>query len=261
MKEGISPWSEWDPQAYLRDYYSFIEPDELETIRYEVEVLRSILGREKPRMIEIGCGPTLHHVFPVVPYVRRVDLAEYIPDNLGAISRWVDREEGRHDWRSFIAYTLQCEGLAEPTESDILARKRLTRKKIGHMLSLDLGKPNPLGVQFRESYPVVASWYCADSATDDQAQWEYYMRNIASLVAPGGVLVTAALRKTSAYRVGDRYFPSANVDEHDLARVLKLDFAPESITIEARELNGHEEQGYSGILLAHARKRNGSHQV
>lgn len=253
MVEAISPWSNWDPKSYLRDYYTTIEPDEIETIGFEVEAFRNISGN--PSMIEIGCGPTLHHVFPVIPHVARVDLADFLPANLEEIRKWVNVEEGRHSWRSFIAYTLQCEQSGDPTESEILARKKLTRQRIGNMLHIDLSQTDPLGLHLREGYPLVASWYCADSATDDQATWEAYMRNIASVVSPGGILMTAALRRTNAYRVGERYFPSANVDEGDLTRVLKLDFDPRSITIEVRELKGHESQGYSGIILAQARKQ------
>jgi hypothetical protein len=66
------------------------------------------------------------------------------------------------------------------------------------------------------------------------------------------VFITAALRRCRSYVVGDKQFPSANVDEHDLRRVLERGFSPR---VEVRELRGHEAQGYSGVVLASARRR------
>ena len=52
------------------------------------------------------------------------------------------------------------------------------------------------------------------------------MANITDLVEPGGLFITAALRRCRSYLVGDKRFPSANVDEHDLQRVLARGLQP-----------------------------------
>jgi hypothetical protein len=56
--------------------------------------------------------------------------------------------------------------------------------------------------------------------------------------------------------VGGKRFPSANVDEHDLERVLAPRFSPR---VHVCDLHGHEAQGYSSVVLAHARRR--SHEL
>ncbi len=99
------------------------------------------------------------------------------------------------------------------------------------------------------------SAYCADSATDDHATWQAFMRHISGLVCPGGVFVTSALRRCRFYLVGGKPFPSANVDEHDLRALLEPDFDAASGSIEVRELAEHEAQGYSSIVLAWRRRR------
>jgi hypothetical protein len=70
-------------------------------------------------------------------------------------------------------------------------------------------------------------------------------------VHPGGTFITAALRRADHYLVGGKPFPSANVDEHDMAEVLAGDFAA---TVEVRELAEQEPHGYSGVVLARARR-------
>lgn len=76
--------------------------------------------------------------------------------------------------------------------------------------------------------------------------WALYMRRIAALVRPGGLLVAAALRRCRGYHVGGRTFPNADIDETDLQAVL----APlaTNIHVEAHLLPEQAQHGYDGIL-------------
>ena len=235
--------ADWEPKVYLADYYADVEPDERETIAYFVEAMRCVEPGQP--VLLFGVGPTLHHVFLAAGHASEIHLADYLPANLDEIRRWLDREPDAHDWRPFVRYTLECEGVAHPTETDVTCREELTRARIAKLLHGDAGRPEPVGGR----YATVISAYCADSATADRATWETYMRHIAGRVQPGGTFVTAALRRCRGYVVGDKRFPSADVDEQDLRDALASRF---DASVEVRELEGHEAQGYGGIVLAHA---------
>jgi NNMT/PNMT/TEMT family len=237
--------TDWVPQAYLADYYRVIEPDERETIAFFAEAMKAAPACEA--ILVFGTGPTLHHVFLAAPKASEIHLADYLPANLAEIERWRRRDPGAHDWRAFVRFTLECEGLRDPTDEDVARREALTRSKITRLLQVDARRPVPL----EQRYATVISAYCADSATDDRAIWETLMANITSLVRPDGLFITAALRRCRSYLVGDKRFPSANVDEHDLRRVLAPGFSPR---VHVRHLQGHEAQGYSGIVLADAQR-------
>jgi hypothetical protein len=198
-----------------------------------------------------GVGPTLHHVFLTARHASEIHLADYLPANLDEIRRWIDREPGAHDWRPFVRYTLECEGLADPTEEDVTRREELTRGKITRLLQADARHERPLA----ERYGAVISAYCADSATGDRATWESFMTHIGGLVRPGGTFITAALRRCRSYLVGGKPFPGANVDEHDLRATLDAGFDRDSRSVEVRDVAEHASQGYSGIVLARARRR------
>ncbi len=238
--------TDWVPQQYLADYYSDVEPDERETIAFFVDAMKEAPAGEP--VLVFGSGPTLHHVFLAAPAASELHLADYLPANLAEIERWRTRDPAAHDWRAFVRYTLECEGLAAPTDDDVTRREELTRSKITRLLQADARRSAPLD----QRYATVISAYCADSATDDRAMWERLMTNITGLVSPGGLFITAALRRCRSYRVGDKSFPCANVDEHDLRRVLAPGFTPR---VQVRELQGHEQQGYTGVVLADARHR------
>src|SRR4051812_41766068 len=237
--------TDWVPAEYLADYYSEVEADERETIAFFVEAMRDVEPGEP--ILFFGVGPTLHHVFLAAGRASEIHLADYLPENLAELRRWLERDPGAHDWSPFVRYTLECEGRAEPAELEIRQREALARRKITRLLPADAGDPQPLP----ERYATVVSAYCADSATADRATWEDYMRNIAGLVRPGGTFVTAALRGARHYLVGGKPFPSANVDEHALAAVLEPGF--EAI-VEVRELPESESHGYAGVVLARARR-------
>lgn len=238
--------TDWVPQEYLADYYRVVEPDERATIAFFAEAMKEAPAGDA--VLIFGTGPTLHHVFLAAPKASEIHLADYLPANLEEIERWRRRDPAAHDWRAFVRYTLECEGLSVPTDEDVTRREELTRSKITRLLQVDARRPVPL----EQRYATVISAYCADSATDDRAAWTTLMANITGLVGPGGLFLTAALRRCRSYLVGDKRFPSANVDEHDLRRVLAPAFSPR---VHVRHLQGHEAQGYSSIVLADARRR------
>jgi NNMT/PNMT/TEMT family len=102
-------------------------------------------------------------------------------------------------------------------------------------------------------YDVVLSCYCAESATGDRTVWRRYVRNIVRLLAPGGLFITAALRRCTSYHVGCQRFACADIDEHDLAAVLcDCGIAPAQLQIEVQRVGLRERLGYDSILLAAA---------
>ena len=236
LHRGYASFDEdWVPGEYLADYYREVEPDERETIAFFVDAIRHAEpGRP---VLLLGVGPTLHHVFLAAPHASELHLADYLPANLREIERWIARDPAAHDWRPFVRYTLQCEGIAEPTDAQVAEREALTRARITRLLEVDARQPIPVD----ERYATVISAYCADSATDDRATWETFMGHIADLVRPGGVFLTSALRRCRHYVVGGKRFPSASVDEHDLRAVLEPRFG--RATVEWRELAAHAVAG------------------
>ena len=235
---------DWKPASYLRDYYHTIEPDERRTIAFLVESARELPSSQ--RMLVFGVGPTLHHVFPFAPKAHSIDLCDFLPANLVEIGRWLADGPGAHDWRTFVRHALVCEG--GPVTDDAVARREaLTRACVGQLLQSDLRDARPLGDSV-SAYDLVVSAFCADSATDDLATWALYTRRIAALVRPGGTLIIAALWQSRGYRVGDRLFPSANLAEQDLRRVLGP--LTTSLEVETCPMPEQARHGYCGILLA-----------
>jgi hypothetical protein len=245
--------NDWIPAEYLSDYYRTVEPDEIATIAFLVDAMHH--AEPGQPILFFGTGPTLHHVFACARTASEIHLGDYLPANLTEIKRWIDRDPDAHDWRPFVRYTLQCEGIADPTDDEVTTRENLTRAKITHLVRVDAREPRPVP----RTYPTVISAYCADSATDDRATWHLFMRHITGLVQPGGLFITAALRRCRGYAIAGKLFPGADIDERDFQAVLRPDFDPQHQAIEVEQTAQHTTHGYAAILLCRARRRQ-SHQ-
>lgn len=244
----------WEPNTYLSDYYGAVENDEQATLQFLVQVAAQV--GPIATLLDFGCGPTVHHLFPFATQAAEIHVADYLPENLHAIRRWIDAEPGAQDWSPFAAQVLNFELGRPACRSEIVAREEITRRRLRTFLDADARSSRPLrDPAARAKYPAVLCCFCPDSITDDRAEWRRCTWNVASLVAPGGWFVLAALRATAAYRVGNASFPSACVTEHDVADVLAdAGFAPSRTTITVASTPDDQGFGYSSVILAAGRR-------
>lgn len=249
MTITFASFDEWNPVDYLADYYTYVEPDEHHTLRFLAQEFEKIEGR--PVALEFGIGPTLHRALSLSPYVREIHVADYLPSNLEEIRKWQKGDNGAHNWKPFTETVLAYEGVPAPRLRDIHQREALTRTCITNYFVGDASSSHPIGRRASRQYDLLLSCYCADSATNDKAMWLRYMTNILRLLKPGGFFVTAALRNCQHYKVGNRYFPSANVNEDDYESLFRqLDFDMSRATIQVTNVPEHNAIGYGSIVLA-----------
>lgn len=244
--------TEWDPSAYLRQYLSTpqVSEDEQANFEFAVAAFRRS-GRRFGVAVEVGCGPTLHHAFALVPHVEELHLTDYLPENLQEVRRYLSAEPDAHNWDAYISGVLTAEGEAAPR--CLRERERLLRQRVTTLKAVDIRMLPPLADHGK--YDLVASYYCAECVATTQEEWRRYLANICVLIAPGGVLLLGALRRCRAYRVFDRAFPSAYVDELDFAAALPaLGFATSATTIRAVPVMEWSSQGFESICCVWAEK-------
>ncbi|OGL66934.1 hypothetical protein A2856_00310 [Candidatus Uhrbacteria bacterium RIFCSPHIGHO2_01_FULL_63_20] len=245
-------YRKWRPQDYLRHYYA--TKDVAEDERYIFDFIIKFLGSEGDfsEMLEVGAGPTIHHVTPFAGHVGKIYLAEYLPSNIREVKKWIRGDDAAHDWRPYVEGVIRLEG-GRVTPQGVRARIRLLKKKIVRVFRADLFKALPLGR--KKQFPLVTSFYCVECVSSSKARWESAMKNLAGLVAPGGWLILSALRKSRSYKSGNFSFPSANVHEKDVRDALrKHGFDPRSLDVRSHRVSQWEEEGFTGIILCKAKK-------
>ena len=246
-----APWDDWRARDYLDEYYAEIMPDEQHALSFLCEWVER-LGQVTVAL-DYGCGPTVHHAVALVPKAREIYLADYLQGNLDEAQMWLDGAEDAHDWSAFTRHILQLEGNTTPSAADVDAREREARRRITKLFQSDAGDEDPLGPEMRGRFGLVTTHYCAEGATNCKETWRLYMRNIASLVSPGGTMIVSACGAADYYAVGDRRFPCAGVDVHDVYSSLQENAFMDA-DLRIRQVPDHSDQGYSSVIFVCATK-------
>lgn len=245
-------YSEWVPHEYLEQYYSTEEIAEDEEVIYGF--IQEFIRKEAPQfeaMLEFGCGPTIHHLIPFVPYIKKVTLADYRVDNLAEIKNWITDKDNAHDWSTYIRGALKIENNTD--QESVNKRTQLIKSRIIELVQGDVFQKFPLGTE--KTFPLVTSFYCVECATGSKEEWRRLMQNLFSLVAPGGWLIMSALRNAKRYKVKNKYFPSANINENDIEKALETNgFSRDSIDVQAHSIAMWATEGFDSIIISKAMK-------
>ena len=231
-------FEKWNPKDYLSHYYltEGVAEDEIHILKFCLEFLKSG-NHHFSEALEVGSGPTVNHAAPFAPYVDSIYLSDYLDSNLEEIKKWLNQEEGAHNWGTYL----------DKEQASLL------RQKVKELLHCDIFLSDPLSIN--KKFPLVTSFYCADSATHSKEAWELAMGNIFNLVAPDGWFVMSALEKAKSYKVGSLNFHSAEVNERDVKDVFQnLGFKQDSIVIKVVPISTWKDEGFDGIIIARAQR-------
>jgi len=249
LKKEISGWGSWNARKYLETYYGSPIGDTFETLDFITDELKDYKNKPFLNGLEFGTGPTLFGALATCPYVQKLHLSDYLPQNLAEIQRWLSQEDDSFNWDICTAYLLKKEGI-DPTVENITQRSNELREKVGKLLIGDITKGWPL-LDDKGHYDLLVSLFCADSITSSKEEWHQYMKNLFNLAAPKGTIIIGALRNCPFYRVGDLYFPCANVNEKDFEDVISaMSDKIESHTIRVRQVDACEDEGFVSVIFA-----------
>jgi len=251
----VADYSEWRARDYFQTYYSeVVLPDEQAVLAYQVQVLAAA-GERFGRGLEYGCGPTLHRAIAAAKYAFRIDMADWLADNLAAAREWLLADLDNPDWKQFTQFILGCEGIRNPDARQIDRREAHTRKVVRGLYLSDARWREPLGPQRVEFYDLIVSGFCLDAVSSEQRVWRRCMKNLLSMLQPGGTLIMHALHQCKSYKCGERMFPGSNLSMDDMHSVLLAGGCTRaSIDVQVIPCPDNAQYGYSGILTASARK-------
>jgi len=248
---------------YLRTFYSYgPTPDELAVFEFLVRHYPRI-GSNRT-MIEVGCGPAVHHLLPAVPYVSEIHMADYLEENLEHVRAWQEGRPDAHDWRAFTRLALTLEG-CRAGDDEVAVREGELRRRMTEFLPCDLQRDPPL--RKAVTYPVVGCFYCtevvgcSDRASASKDEWRRVLERVTNLVAPAGHLFLSAIKESRFYALYSadgtvRRLPTTFLTERDFQETLfQLGFDMSETIIESKDFSGQEAEGLHGVILVAARKR------
>ena len=244
-------FSQFDPAAYLNEYYGDVGAENLALLRFMNETYRQLPPHG--RLLDFGGGPTIYPLISAVGKVAEIHFSDYLPANLEEVRRWLAKAPSAFDWRDFVRRAIELETEAPCSNADIARREDEIRRLVTRVMRCDASRTPPIeGVE--GPYDVVVTNFCAESATSDRWQWRAFVINIVSLLKPGGVLIMSALKGAGSYAVGSRRFPAVDIAEDDLIELLEeTGFGPKQIELRSIPAD-RPSRDYDGLMLAVARK-------
>ncbi|MBA3872337.1 MAG: hypothetical protein H0X30_24615 [Anaerolineae bacterium] len=243
-------WSIFNAQAYLQEYYADIGAENLAILDFLVRTLRDVSPESV--LLDFGGGPTLYSLIASANHAREIHFCDYLDSNLEQVQMWLEGHPQAFDWTAFIETTLILEE-ADCSKSSIVLRENEIRQRVTRILHGDANLSRPIQTDV-SGYDVLVSNFCAESATEDIEQWRKFVRNITSLIKPGGKLIMSTLKGATSYGVGNDVFPAVNIMEADLNDLLiNLGFDRTTIEIDSVPAD-RPSRHYQGLIFVTAIK-------
>lgn len=232
-------WEKFDSEYYFQHYYGEPHPDDDRVIRCAVKALRAAPPLDVALdVVDVGTGPNLIPFFCALPRARRLTAWEYAESNVAWLKRELESDAMRPQWRHFWAETRAAYGQdAALPENPIPALRERADVVQGSVFDLP-----------ERRWDAATMFFCAESITERQDEFEAACAAYARCVKPGGLLAAAFLTRSGGYVIADRPFPvlklNADVIEDVFARHAKV-LEVERIGIVEREIRS----GYSGFIF------------
>ena len=239
----------FNPRTYLEENFGAVDDEDLFTIKFIVSSLDQI---ENQLLIhEFGGGPTLYSVAALVSKAREIHFSDAVEANLREVESWIKASPAAFNWKDHIRLSLETEG--RPADQDaILQREDDMRRLITKIMVCDAQAQNPLA-PYHFSYDLVTAHHCTDVAATNVDEWFQVIKNVGSLVRPGGYLLLSVTTGSTSYTIGEKVFHCVDLTPTEIEQGYRLaGYDPDSISVSTHRNELKRE--YSGIIMAMARK-------
>ncbi len=236
------------PRDYLQSYYGELKSEAEGLLRFLVESFAALPGGVS--VLEFGGGPTLIGMIPAARRAGKIHFCDYVKENRQVIDHWLVGDESDFDWSPFIARCLELEGVRSPGREEIAARAERIRDAVTRVTTCDIYQSPPVAA--KDQFDVIVTNYCLDAVTNDKDEWYAHIRNVKSLLRPGGLFIMSSLEEGKYSDFGETRYPNVYLVEEDIPAALRAcGFDEPSIRV-ARADADHGDREYRGVLFGSA---------
>lgn len=232
-------WNAFDSEAYFQHYYGEPHPDDDRVIRLAVAALKEAPPAEASLdVVDVGTGPNLIPFFCATPRARSLTAWEYAESNVEWLRSELARDAIRPQWQHFWRVTREAYGGDWPLpENPISELRRKADIRQGSVFDLPKGR-----------WDAATMFFCAESITAREDEFEKACAAFARCVKPGGALAAAFLVRSGGYEVSGRKFPVLHLSADKIEQV----FAAYATSIKSEKIGIVEREirsGYSGFVF------------
>ncbi|KAM4691841.1 nicotinamide N-methyltransferase-like [Rhinophrynus dorsalis] len=255
-KEDFQKW--FNPKIYL-DTFMHLEPGTIGNtfVTFFLKQLADIFNSGKVKgktLIDIGAGPCIYQQLSACEAFKEIIVTDLIDRNREEYEKWLKKKPDAFDWSKVVKHVCRLEGDRKTwTEKEEQLRKTITK-----VLKCDVLQRNPVDPVVLPQVDCVLCSLCLEGASKDFETYIAVLKNITSLLKPGGHLVMCGTLGCTFYTVGKvRFTPlttneeflrgALNVAGYDIER-LEFSVKPEGYVSDTAD--------YSAYFVVQAKKRN-----
>ncbi|XP_040076421.1 indolethylamine N-methyltransferase [Ixodes scapularis] len=206
---------------------------------FYVEELHSILQTAQGEsLLDVGSGPMILNALMASSRFKHIVLSDLAESNRLELSKWLKKDKDAIDWTFRAEMIAAMEGYGDVKKGALEILER-TRSAIHKVVPCDVLKPGVLPEEHRETFDVIVSSGCLESATADHESFRRVVCNVGTLAKPGGLLILVGAGRVKSYPVGTVDFVHANVTE---------DVLKEAITDAGFEMKVFLSKGFEKVL-------------
>ncbi|GAB5577095.1 nicotinamide N-methyltransferase [Prionailurus iriomotensis] len=186
-------------------------------------------------LIDIGSGPTIYQLLSACESFKEIIVTDYTEQNLQELQKWLKKEPGAFDWSPVVTYVCELEGNRSRPGIKELEKEEKLRRVVTQVLKCDVTQSRPLGSVPLPLADCLLSTLCLDAACPDLPAYCTALRNLSSLLKPGGFLVVVDALKSSYYMIGEQKFSSLCLGREAIeAAVREAGFSVEQFEVISR---------------------------
>ncbi len=250
MVQVTREYREFDPKAYLEEYYAHLPPENIAVLQFLISEFQHVPSGNLT--LDFGGGPCLYNPIVAANRASEIHFSEYTEANRAEVQRWLAGDPTAFDWGGTIQKVLELEG-ETPSLENLRLRESIIRQRVTRVIACDIDGTPPVASGC-DHYDVVVTMLCLEAGARDFDHWREAVHRVTALLKPGGRLVMIAVRGGNAYLVGHKVFPIVRLYEDDVRGVLqgagyqdvRLEIAPAD----------HAVHPYEGLMFIGATRAN-----
>ncbi|NXB11594.1 NNMT methyltransferase, partial [Cnemophilus loriae] len=207
----------FDPQEYLKEFYSMSNCWEGASafMMQNLRILHKIFSLDGLRgdiLIDVSCGPTIYQLLSACEHFQEIIALDYTDRNCRELEKWLKNEAGAFNWEPVVKYICELEGDREKWAE----KQEKLRKNVKQVLKCDVTKANPTGRMSLPPADCIVPTLCLEGACKDLATFCSALRNISTLLKPGGHLVMLTALGDSYYTFNKQTFSCLCLQNHEV---------------------------------------------
>lgn len=256
-KHEYETFDSFGPHSYLNEYYSKVDYENNELLKFYAEAYQQI--PQVGKILEFSGGPTIYSLITAAAKATEIHFSDFLTDNRKEVKRWLTNHKMSFHWDHFIHRALEHEGHQNISDDHLTARKQTIQSKVKKLVKSNAFRKFNLKHNGHSQYDTVSVNFVAESITPKKNEWEKALKNIFSLIKPGGHLILTSLKKSEFYILDGKKFPAVQIIEEDLVQVLRKHHF-DMDTLYMRSIDAEPYRGYEGMIFIKIQKSLDSQQ-